>query len=63
VDSVAIGSAVDDAIVDAENVYRCLRENTHPIPALLDVVFEGQEVRGYLEPQSLQLSLFPIFAL
>jgi CzcA family heavy metal efflux pump len=46
--AVAIGSAVDDAIVDAENVYRCLRENKyspHPHP-VLDVVFEGcQEVR------------------
>ena len=46
--AVAIGSAVDDAIVDAENVYRCLRENKyspHPRP-VLDVVFEGcQEVR------------------
>lgn len=46
--AVAIGSAVDDAIVDAENVYRCLRENKysdHPRP-ILEVVFEGcQEVR------------------
>lgn len=46
--AVAIGSAVDDAIVDAENVYRCLRENkycNHPRP-VLDVVFDGcQEVR------------------
>lgn len=46
--AVAIGSAVDDAIVDAENVYRCLRENKfspQPRP-VLDVVFEGcQEVR------------------
>lgn len=46
--AVAIGSAVDDAIVDAENVYRCLIKNkysSHPRP-ILKVVFEGcQEVR------------------
>jgi len=66
--AVAIGSAVDDAIVDAENVFRALRENklaSNPRPAL-QVVFEGcQEVRDSLFGATLiTVVIFsPIFAL
>jgi len=66
--AVAIGSAVDDAIVDAENVYRCLRENKHsdhPRP-VLDVVFDGcQEVRDSVFGATIiTIVVFsPIFAL
>jgi CzcA family heavy metal efflux pump len=49
--SVAIGTAIDDAIVYAENTYRNLRENKlslHPRP-ILDVIFDGSnEVRDSL---------------
>jgi nickel/cobalt tolerance cation efflux system protein len=49
--SVAIGTAIDDAIVYAENTYRNLRENTsslHP-RRVMDVIFDGsQEVRDSL---------------
>ncbi|MBD1886815.1 efflux RND transporter permease subunit [Microcoleus vaginatus] len=49
--SVAIGTAIDDAIVYAENTYRNLRENRsslHPRP-VMDVIFDGsQEVRDSL---------------
>ncbi len=49
--AVAIGTAVDDAIVYGENTYRRLRENrfsAHPQPPL-DIIFEGsQEVRESL---------------
>lgn len=49
--SVAIGTAVDDAIVYAENTYRNVRENQlspNPRP-ILDVIFDGsQEVRDSL---------------
>ncbi|HEY9834472.1 MAG TPA: efflux RND transporter permease subunit [Stenomitos sp.] len=49
--SVAIGTAIDDAIVYAENTYRNLRENKllpHPRP-IMDVIFDGsQEVRDSL---------------
>ncbi|MBD2540460.1 efflux RND transporter permease subunit [Coleofasciculus sp. FACHB-SPT36] len=66
--AVAIGSAVDDAIVDAENVYRSLRENKlAEKPKLpLEVVFEGcQEVRDSLFGATLitVVVFSPIFAL
>lgn len=66
--AVAIGSAVDDAIVDAENVHRSLRENKfspHP-RSPLQVVFEGcQEVRDSLFGATLitVVVFSPIFAL
>lgn len=66
--AVAIGSAVDDAIVDAENVYRSLRENRlkdRPLPPL-EVVFAGcQEVRDSLFGATLitVVVFSPIFAL
>ena len=66
--AVAIGSAVDDAIVDAENVYRNLRENKYsPTPKpVLDVVFEGcQEVRDSVFGATIitVVVFSPIFAL
>jgi CzcA family heavy metal efflux pump len=66
--AVAIGSAVDDAIVDAENVYRCLRENKYsPTPRpVLEVVFEGcQEVRDSVFGATIitVVVFSPIFAL
>ena len=66
--AVAIGSAVDDAIVDAENVFRSLRENkysSNPRP-VLEVVFEGcQEVRDSVFGATIiTIVVFsPIFAL
>ncbi len=66
--AVAIGSAVDDAIVDAENVYRHLRENKyspHPRP-VLDVVFDGcQEVRDSVFGATIItiVVFLPVFAL
>ncbi|MEP0886037.1 efflux RND transporter permease subunit, partial [Trichocoleus sp. ST-U3] len=63
-----IGSAVDDAIVDAESVFRSLRENKYsPNPRpVLDVVFEGcQEVRDSVFGATIiTIVVFsPIFAL
>ncbi len=43
--AVAIGTAIDDAIVYGENTYRRLRENKlnpNPSPAL-QIIFEGSE--------------------
>jgi CzcA family heavy metal efflux pump len=49
--AVAIGTAIDDAIVYGENTYRRLRENktaAHPLPPL-EIIFEGsKEVRESL---------------
>lgn len=66
--AVAIGSAVDDAIVDAENVHHSLRKNKFsPQPrSPLQVVFEGcQEVRDSLFGATLitVVVFSPIFAL
>lgn len=47
--AIAIGAIVDDAIIDVENVFRRLKENTHaehPRP-VIDVVFEAsREIRS-----------------
>lgn len=66
--AVAIGSVVDDAIVDMENVYRRLRENQvseNPIPPL-QVVFDGSiEVRVSVLFSTIIIAVVfaPIFAL
>jgi CzcA family heavy metal efflux pump len=66
--AVAIGSVVDDAIVDMENVYRRLRENQQagtPIPPL-QVVFDGSvEVRVSVLFSTVIIAVVfaPIFAL
>lgn len=68
--AIAIGSLVDDAIVDVENVYRHLRENRKLPPNLRqdasDVVFEAsREVRMPILNSSLIIiaSFLPLFFL
>lgn len=68
--AIAIGSLVDDAIVDVENVYKRLRENSMKTPELrlstLKVVFDAsKEVRMPIFNSSLIIiaSFLPLFFL
>lgn len=68
--AIAIGSLVDDAIVDVENVYKRLRENRHKNAeerkSVLDVVFHASaEVRMPIFNSSLIIiaSFLPLFFL
>ena len=68
--AIAIGSLVDDAIVDVENVYRCLRANS-ALPAerrrrVVDVVYDAsREVRMPIFNSTLIIvaSFIPLFFL
>lgn len=68
--AIAIGSLVDDAIIDVENVYKRLREN-HALPnerrkSILNVVFEAsKEVRMPILNSTLIIiaSFLPLFFL
>ena len=67
---IAIGSLVDDAIIDVENVYKRLREN-HRLPegnrrAVFDVVFEAsREIRASIINATLiiMVAFVPLFFL
>lgn len=68
--AIAIGSLVDDAIVDVENVFKHLRENRHlPLPErrpMLTVIFEAsREVRMPILNSTLIIiaSFVPLFFL
>lgn len=68
--AIAIGSLVDDAIIDVENVYKRLREN-HALPKekrkpTLEVVFEGsKEIRSSIVSATLItiIAFTPLFFL
>ncbi len=66
--AMALGSLVDDAIVDMQNIYKRLKENkssAHPQP-ILKIVFEAsKEVRNAIIFSTVLISLvfLPLFAL
>ncbi len=66
--AVAIGELVDDAIVDAENIFRRLRENRlleKPRPAIAVVYDASSEIRNSIVYSTLivVLAFIPLFAL
>jgi HME family heavy-metal exporter len=66
--AVALGELVDDAIVDVENIFRRLKENSHaarPKPTLLVVFQASTEVRNSIVFSTMIVCLvfIPIFAL
>ncbi|HMS56713.1 MAG TPA: efflux RND transporter permease subunit [Fimbriimonadaceae bacterium] len=66
--AVAIGVLVDDAIIDVENVFRRLKENSHkvnPDPPLRVIYRASREVRGSILFATLIIALvfLPLFAL
>ncbi len=66
--AIAIGEAVDDAVVDCQNVFRCLQENQRsPAPKpVLQVIFEAcREIRSSVLYSTLIVCLvfMPVFLL
>src|SRR5262249_2395701 len=66
--AIAVGEVVDDAIVDVENVWRRLRENTarsNPLPPLDVVRSASSEIRGSVVYATLIVAivLIPVLSL
>ncbi len=66
--AVAMGELVDDAIVDVENIFRRLRENSHlpaPRPAIVVIYEASREVRSAIVfgTAVVVLAFLPLFAL
>src|SRR5262245_57312095 len=66
--AVAMGELVDDAIVDVENIFRRLRENSHlpdPLPAWRVIYEASIEIRSAIVFGTMMVILvfLPLFAL